>query len=630
MHLSQPSFPRGFIWKHGFIVLLLLFTASTIPLIVNGQQVAKSTRSGIHMWLYTPATYQGQARLPLLVFLHGDAEVGNDLSILTTKTHNQIPPKLIASGQWDRTLPFIVVSPQLKRNDAAVNEHQWPVTYIDEVIEYVKEHYRIDDKMIYLTGISAGGTACWNYAIAKPAKVTAISPIAGTADKSKAILMKNIPVWAFHGENDLLISPRVSAEMINAINSFKDKLKPRLTLCPSKGHEVWNELYDNQSGYNIYQWFLRFRKATPGNIRPYVNAGMDLKISFKPGDLTLSGDFFDWDGSIASVRWTQVSGSTLVLDGANGAFPHVKNLKAGSYEFQLTVSDNSGAIGSDRVKVEVADPSRTTTISSLILMNGKTNSDIKALKDGMVIDKTSFEAGEFNVKAIAGAGVHSVRFRVNSDHATRTANALPFVLKKQSATAEWIPSNGTCVICATPYSQPDARGTAGATLCYRIIFTQSAANGIIAPELPVTVRVIDDVIVSNMGSGNQWVHNGVDIPGATGPILKPLLPGDYYVRQLKRSNFDVSNIVQFQPQTQRIQAAKVEVYPNLAKGYIQVKAGSLPERSSYRILRAGVTIQQGELYTDRRIELKQKLPKGDYVLIVNGPKDADGTKFFIR
>jgi predicted esterase len=636
---SDLSIKLRFNGKHGILAvtffIALLFQLNDL----YAQQVARTSSAGTKMWVYTPPAYSsGTARYPVLIFLHGGGEIGDDLTKLTTNTSHQFPPKLISTNQWNTSLPFIVVSPQLKRDTRVSNpnDQEWPAAYIDEVIEYVKRTYRVDTYKIYLTGISSGGAGCWNYGAAYPAKVAALNPISGKSDQTKACLLKNIPVWAFHGENDALVPNKFSIDMVNAIKACNGTYKPRLNLMYTKSHEGWNELYNGIGGYNLYAWFLKFKKGSTANITPYVNAGIDNTILLRTGYHHIAGDFFDWNGSISTIRWTQTAGTALSLAGTNTAFLRLGALKNGTYEFQLSVTDNNGAVSTDRIKLFVVSPVSSPAVTSLILMNGRSNTDIEVMKEGMVINKTTLGTTEFNVRANVSSGVASVRFRVNADQATRTVNAPPYLIKKQTSAPEWVPTNGTCVICATPYPQTGGRGTPGISLCYKVTFSQSTTSGRIAatavsqPDDAITIRAIDDILISNMPDNNQWVLNGEDIAGATGPIHKPTQPGDYFVRQLTRPGFDVSNVVAVNFQQQRSFRSAIEVYPNPASAYIQVRAESLPARSYYKILRAGITVQQGEVPDDKRIPLSETLQRGDYVLILNGKKGIGTVKFIVK
>jgi pimeloyl-ACP methyl ester carboxylesterase len=605
--------------------IVLLFLLNTID--VAAEQIAKVTQRGTKMLVHTPRAYSATSlKYPLLVFLHGPGESGDDLDLLTSGSKHAYPAKLISGNKWNDNLPFIVVSPQLK-NNAATNPRAWTPAYIDDVIEFVKQKYRVDLNRIYLTGVSTGATACWDYAAAFPAKVAAIIPVSGKApEKARLHLLKNVPVWAFHGENDIKVPPVDVAESIGFIKSLKGLFTPRMTVLFAQGHGGWSELYNGESGYNIYEWMLRFSKSDKRNLRPYVHAGFDRTTHQGAGSHVIAGDFFDWDGKVADVKWVQVSGARLSIDGVNTAFLQIGELKAGTFEFQLNVTDNNGATSSDKVRLEVSAGLPKLSVTALMLIPGKANDEIRLTGNEMVINRSNLEGG-FSLKAVTSSSVRSVRYSLGSNVTTQIANA-PFMLGK-SPSAKWIPSNTSCVICATPYSETGGKGQSGVSFCARVTFTHPSPASV-SGEVPLKIRAIDDILVSNMASGNQWVCNGRDVPGATGPIFKPSSPGEYFVRQITRSSFDVSNLVKFGTKAPGPSVARVDVFPHPAQGYIQVKAESLPFKSSYRILRGGVTIQQGELHDDRKIALATRLPKGNYVLIINGKKDDAGTKFVIR
>lgn len=90
------------------------------------------------------------------------------------------------------------------------------------------------------------------------------------------------------------------------------------------------------------------------NVAPVANAGADLSITLPANSATINGSGTDSDGTIASYGWTQVSGpSTATLVGASTAALRAQSLSAGTYVFRLTVTDNSGATGTDNMQVFV-------------------------------------------------------------------------------------------------------------------------------------------------------------------------------------------------------------------------------------------------------------------------------------
>lgn len=114
------------------------------------------------------------------------------------------------------------------------------------------------------------------------------------------------------------------------------------------------------------------------NIVPTVNAGADKSITLPVSTVQLVGTASDADGSITKYQWSRFLGTvggTIVSP--NSATTNITNLTTGTYVFTLTVTDNSGATGSDNVMVMVnpAPPNNQSptanagTDKSLILPN---------------------------------------------------------------------------------------------------------------------------------------------------------------------------------------------------------------------------------------------------------------------
>ncbi len=93
------------------------------------------------------------------------------------------------------------------------------------------------------------------------------------------------------------------------------------------------------------------------NIPPTANAGVDQNITLPVNSTTLSGSGNDSDGTVVSYLWTKISGpGGYTLEDSNAAVTNVTGLFAGVYQFQLQVTDNNGATGTDIVQVTVNAP----------------------------------------------------------------------------------------------------------------------------------------------------------------------------------------------------------------------------------------------------------------------------------
>ena len=195
--------------------------------------------------LYLPENYNEQDKQwPLIVFLHGAGERGNDLDLV--KLHG--PPMLAEEG---REFEFIIASPQCPTS------HWWPkrVEHVMALIDELTETYQVDESRIYLTGLSMGGFGTWSTASAYPERFAAIAPICGGGLSYLAKNLKDVPVWVFHGDSDNVVPLSRSQEMVDALKEAGGNAK--FTVYPGVGHDSWTVTYANDE---LYEWFLSHSK----------------------------------------------------------------------------------------------------------------------------------------------------------------------------------------------------------------------------------------------------------------------------------------------------------------------------------------------------------------------------------
>jgi predicted peptidase len=100
-----------------------------------------------------------------------------------------------------------------------------------------------------------GGFGTWDAITRYPGKFAAAIPVCGGGDTTKAYIIKNIPVWAFHGLKDKLVMPLRSISMVRAINNAGGNAK--LSTYPEVGHDAWNKAYIDPE---LYRWLFTKRK----------------------------------------------------------------------------------------------------------------------------------------------------------------------------------------------------------------------------------------------------------------------------------------------------------------------------------------------------------------------------------
>jgi len=201
---------------------------------------------GCKYLLFLPEGYgQQQKKWPLMLFLHGAGERGNNLELV--KKHG--PPKIV---QTRRDFPFIVVSPQCPEGDWWTKKTEVLINLLDEIIA----QYDVDTERVYLTGLSMGGYGSWALAADYPDRFAAVVPICGGGNRTMSLMLKDVPIWAFHGAKDSTVPVEESKEIVEAINRRGGNAK--LTIYPEANHDSWTQTYDNQE---VYDWLLEHRRV---------------------------------------------------------------------------------------------------------------------------------------------------------------------------------------------------------------------------------------------------------------------------------------------------------------------------------------------------------------------------------
>jgi dienelactone hydrolase len=334
----------------------LLLIASLIFSTSFAQNTFRTTTKSIIGFLeYLPNDYNSNSnKYPIVFFLHGLGERGPATTNIATlkagigPVEKNGPPKYTKAGT---DFPFILISPQLKNNWT-----DWPLTYVQEVIDYCRTYLRVDERRIYIMGLSLGGGGVWTQAQTYPKLFAAISPACGsrnTLDKATYIAGEDIPVWAFHGDADPTVPYTKTVHMVNAINVCKPNPLAKVTIYPGVHHDCWDRAFLPDHTYhnpNVYEWLLKCTNTINGSNKiPVASACTDKTTTGT--SLILTGSGTDSDGSIASYSWTKISGPTVTMSGTTASSVKLSNMAKGTYLFRLQIKDNKGDTDSDYVKV---------------------------------------------------------------------------------------------------------------------------------------------------------------------------------------------------------------------------------------------------------------------------------------
>jgi predicted peptidase len=209
-----------------------------------------------------PGKIEPGRRYPLVLFLHGSGERGDDNRI---QVRHGVRPILDAARRLGE--PCFLIAPQCP------DERWWspmdaqfkhlvaarqPNPLLDPVLALVDEIMAtrpVDPRRFYVTGLSMGGFATWDLLGRVPDKIAAAIPICGGGDPSLAASFKHVPIHAFHGEIDPEVPVSATREMIAALR--KAGGEPKVTYFPDEGHVCWPQVYDN---IEVIRWLFAQRR----------------------------------------------------------------------------------------------------------------------------------------------------------------------------------------------------------------------------------------------------------------------------------------------------------------------------------------------------------------------------------
>ena len=309
---------------------------------------------------YLPEGYNsGSQNYPLMIFLHGYGEIGNGSSQLPLVLINGVP-KIINDGLFPnsfivngQTHRFIVITPQFV---------DWPTPGdINNIINYLIQHYRINTSRIYLTGISMGGGVTWDYPGVNSEyanRLAAILPVCGASDpnysKARTIASANLPVWATHNDHDPTVPVSNTNGYIAYINEPPAPVPPaKKTIFSSDEHDAWTKTYDpnfRENGLNVYEWILQFQRnntplaVTLSSYKATKTGESQVTITWSTGS-EVNNDHFTLERSSNGIDFTRLANIPAINSNTGSVYSYADNTPLDRNNFyRLSQTDREGKI----------------------------------------------------------------------------------------------------------------------------------------------------------------------------------------------------------------------------------------------------------------------------------------------
>lgn len=219
--------------------------------------------------LLLPENFNPNQKYPLILFLHGSGERGNDNAIQLV--HGG---KLFLIDSIRKKYPAIVIFPQcpktsfwsnveIKMNEDSTRMFNFqlnkkPSLAMDLLMQLLKQFmrtYLLDKKRMYVGGLSMGGMGTFEVVGRNPKLFAAAFPICGGGDSSTASKLKKTNWWVFHGAKDNVVSPQYSVQMVQALKKVKASVK--FTSYPEATHNSWDSAFAEPS---LFLWLFHNKK----------------------------------------------------------------------------------------------------------------------------------------------------------------------------------------------------------------------------------------------------------------------------------------------------------------------------------------------------------------------------------
>ena len=205
--------------------------------------------------LLLPENYDASKKYPLILFLHGAGERGNDNE--AQLVHGS---SLFLRDSIRKKYPAIIIFPQcpaksfwsnvaIKTNAAGERAFTFQtggtptiaMELLQQLLFQTIKKYKVQRKQIYVGGLSMGGMGTFEIVNRNPKLFAAAFPVCGGADSSAANNLKKVNWWVFHGAKDNVVLPVYSERIVNALQQINAKVK--FTLYPEADHNSWDSAF---------------------------------------------------------------------------------------------------------------------------------------------------------------------------------------------------------------------------------------------------------------------------------------------------------------------------------------------------------------------------------------------------
>ena len=241
--------------------LILLFILSATLFSAKAQDFSKFKKDffvdGMDTLKYRilfPENYDASKKYPVVLFLHGRGESGND-------NEKQLAngAKMFLADEFRNAHPSIVIFPQCAENSYWANVESdtingkrffnfqkggKPTKAMELALKWSDKFFKqpyVDQTRIYVGGLSMGGMGTFEILRRKPKTFAAAFAICGGDNIANTKKYQNVPLWIFHGGMDDVVNPQLSYSVYKTLKNAGHE--PKFTVYPKANHNSWDSAF---------------------------------------------------------------------------------------------------------------------------------------------------------------------------------------------------------------------------------------------------------------------------------------------------------------------------------------------------------------------------------------------------
>lgn len=217
---------------------------------ITGSFAKVTSREGLNYQIFGNPKWDTKKRYPLMISLHGSGQSGSD-----NQAQMGGPTGIFTNTEHQTANPCFMIVPQCP--DSAIGWNKDVANNLMTLIDELIDKLPIDGNRLYLTGFSMGGFGCFSLAVKYPTKFAAVIPLAGGGDAKKADILKQTPIWAFHGDKDEMVGVERTRDVMKAVMALTDDSK--YDELAGQGHNIPGLVYNRK---DLNDWIFA-QKRTP-------------------------------------------------------------------------------------------------------------------------------------------------------------------------------------------------------------------------------------------------------------------------------------------------------------------------------------------------------------------------------